>query len=303
MSVADYLEHYDATWAELMQHQDQFPLQEYGERSLLTTWTMSYEQVKGMDPLAAQLLDLWAFLYHGDVRAELVLARQSDKGQHSLTEEAAFGPVTKLSLQHSIGTLVQYSMVNTSAADRAPTIYPVVHAWCLHSLDRSTAQRFMAAALRLVARMAGSVGQGVGKDLGLSLAAHAKMIGMRVGMDGSEEAEQAEEYHQVVYFLSDRERSKEVENLYKRALRGKEKAWGAEYTSTLATVNNLGNLCKDQGKMAEAEVMYMQALRGKEKARGAEHRSTLRTINNLGVLYSEPRQDGGGDVHAGAEWV
>ncbi|KAF1817832.1 uncharacterized protein K489DRAFT_328752, partial [Dissoconium aciculare CBS 342.82] len=58
MGVLDYLEHYEATWAELMQNQDQFPLEEYGERSVLTTWTISYEQVKSMDPLAGRLLDL-----------------------------------------------------------------------------------------------------------------------------------------------------------------------------------------------------------------------------------------------------
>ena len=31
---------------------------------------------------------------------------------------------------------------------------------------------------------------------------------------------------------------------------------GPEHTSTLDTVNNLGNLYKNQGKMAEAEEMY-----------------------------------------------
>jgi tetratricopeptide (TPR) repeat protein len=287
MSVADYLEHYDATWAELMQKQDQFPLQEYGERSVLTTWTMSYEQVKDVDPLAAQLLNLWAFLYHGDVWAELVLTGQGDEAQRRPHEDVFFGPVTKLSLQHSIGTLVQYSMVNMSAADRAPTIHPVVHTWCLHSLDRSTAQRLTAAAIRLVARMAASVGQGVGKDLGLRLAAHAKVIGARVAICPPDEGEQALECHQIAYFLTDWEKSKEVENLYLRALRGDEKAWGAEHTSTLDTVNNLGNLYADQGKMAEAEAMYVRALRGYEKVWGAEHTSTLDTVNNLGLLYAD----------------
>jgi Tfp pilus assembly protein PilF len=50
--------------------------------------------------------------------------------------------------------------------------------------------------------------------------------------------------------------------MYMRALRGYEKAWGAEHTSTLDTVNNLGALYYGQGKMAEAEEMYMRALRG-----------------------------------------
>jgi tetratricopeptide (TPR) repeat protein len=57
----------------------------------------------------------------------------------------------------------------------------------------------------------------------------------------------------------------EAEEMLLRALRGKEKAWGAEHTSTLQTVNNLGNLYADQGKMAEAEEMYVRALRGYEK--------------------------------------
>jgi Tetratricopeptide repeat len=37
----------------------------------------------------------------------------------------------------------------------------------------------------------------------------------------------------------------ETEEMYVRALRGREKAWGVEHTSTLDTVNNLGNLYKD----------------------------------------------------------
>jgi Tetratricopeptide repeat len=49
-------------------------------------------------------------------------------------------------------------------------------------------------------------------------------------------------------------------------LRGKEKAGGAEHTSTLDTVNNLGNLYKGQGKMAVAEEMLLRALQGYEKA-------------------------------------
>jgi tetratricopeptide (TPR) repeat protein len=44
----------------------------------------------------------------------------------------------------------------------------------------------------------------------------------------------------------------ETEEMYQRALKGKEKALGVEHTSTLDTVNNLGSLYKDQGKLAEA---------------------------------------------------
>jgi hypothetical protein len=45
--------------------------------------------------------------------------------------------------------------------------------------------------------------------------------------------------------------------MFLQALQGKEKAWGAKHTSTLNTVNNLGNMYKNQGEMAEAEAMYL----------------------------------------------
>ena len=62
----------------------------------------------------------------------------------------------------------------------------------------------------------------------------------------------------------------EAEEMYMRALRGKEKAWGLEHTSTLNTVNNLGSLYSVQGKIAEAEEMYVRALHGYEKAVGKD---------------------------------
>jgi hypothetical protein len=57
---------------------------------------------------------------------------------------------------------------------------------------------------------------------------------------------------------------KEAEEMYLRALRGKEEAWGAKHTSTLDTVYNLGNLYKDHGEGAKAKVMYERAAEGYE---------------------------------------
>jgi tetratricopeptide (TPR) repeat protein len=39
--------------------------------------------------------------------------------------------------------------------------------------------------------------------------------------------------------------NEEAEEMSLRALRGQENAWGLEHTSTLDTVNNLGNLYAD----------------------------------------------------------
>ncbi|TAQ87453.1 hypothetical protein B7494_g4230 [Chlorociboria aeruginascens] len=77
--------------------------------------------------------------------------------------------------------------------------------------------------------------------------------------------------------------------MYQRALQGFEKAWGPKHTSTLETINNLGNLYADQGKLIEAEQMYQRALQGHEKAWGPDliftYVPALDTIFNLGLLF------------------
>jgi len=72
-----------------------------------------------------------------------------------------------------------------------------------------------------------------------------------------------------------------------RALEGFEEEWGAKNTSTLDTVNNLGNLYSKQGKLNKAKEMYGRALRGYEEAWGAKRTSTLDTVYNLGNLYKD----------------
>jgi tetratricopeptide (TPR) repeat protein len=77
--------------------------------------------------------------------------------------------------------------------------------------------------------------------------------------------------------------------MYERALRGYEKALGAEHTSTLHTVNNLGALYRNQGKLALAERMFERALQGYEKSLGTDNITTyipaLNTMWGLGALF------------------
>jgi hypothetical protein len=72
MAASTYVKYYDSTWRDLMKKHDRFPLQEYGDRSVLTTWKMSYKQVQSQSEEAAGLLRLWGFLDRGDLWYELV---------------------------------------------------------------------------------------------------------------------------------------------------------------------------------------------------------------------------------------
>jgi tetratricopeptide (TPR) repeat protein len=55
------------------------------------------------------------------------------------------------------------------------------------------------------------------------------------------------------------DRYEKAEQMYLRALAGREKALGLDHTSTLDTIPNLGNLYGDQGKLEVAEQMCTRA--------------------------------------------
>jgi hypothetical protein len=79
--------------------------------------------------------------------------------------------------------------------------------------------------------------------------------------------------HDLGYLYNDQGKMAEAEVMFLRALRGYEKAWGPEHTSTLGTLNNFRNLRCEQGKLLEVEEMCRRALTGLEKVHGSVHMS------------------------------
>src|ERR1700710_1632457 len=101
----------------------------------------------------------------------------------------------------------------------------------------------------------------------------------------------ADGYHNLGLLYADQGKLVEAEQMYQRALQGKEKAWGPEHTSTLNTVNNLGLLYAGLGRLKDAEKMYHRALQGYEKALGQEavkkYIPALKTSENLAALLQK----------------
>lgn len=72
-----------------------------------------------------------------------------------------------------------------------------------------------------------------------------------------------------------------AEELYLRALAGREKALGSDHIETLTTVHNLGTLYWNQDKLKKGELMIVRALIGFTKALGTDHASTINAARNL----------------------
>ncbi|KAH8595393.1 hypothetical protein B0O99DRAFT_155706 [Bisporella sp. PMI_857] len=284
ISFSDYLRLYKESWAKLQKRSP--VLGSYKDRTLHSTWQISFYYVEQRNPLSAKLLCLWAYFDNQDLWFELL--RHSDSADpewiRELTED-------ELSFHDAMRVLSNHGLVEVAKSSeewgesKGYSIHECVHLWTVHALN----QEWDSDLARLAVKFVGAHVPGV-EDVRpwliqrrlLQHAARCSFIAMK-GMIADDGIEWA--YHQLGLLYADQGKLAEAQSIYERALAGKEKALGTEHTSTLDTVNNLGILYKAQGKLAKAQSMYERALAGYEKALGAEHTSTLVTVNNLGLLY------------------
>ncbi|KAN0067101.1 HET domain containing protein [Elaphomyces granulatus] len=285
ISFSDYLRLYKASWARLLMTSPE--LNSYEDRTLYSTWQLSFDQVKQRNELSAKLLQLWAYFDNQDLWFEL-LRHGNSEGPDWIREltkdELRFNQTVRVLSDHG---LVEVDMSSQELIEsRGYSIHSCVHSWTVYVLnqewdydlaklalifvgshvpEKESANKWWLTQRRLLPHAA--------------RCSHAVLNGMVIddGMEGA--------LYNLGLLYADHGKLDEAEKMYQRALQGYEKAWGPDHTSTLDTVNNLGILYKFKGKLDEAEKMYQRALQGKEKVWGPDHTSTLDTVNNLGDLY------------------
>ncbi len=290
-NVSEYIGLYDQAWARLMEKQHLSTLREDANRSILTTWTLSFNSLRSQSEDAANLLMLWAFLDNRDLWYELLAPALDLAIADEVPRWFARCAGDKLEFKECIGLLLDYSFIDAKTGSSSFSMHSVLHHWCFHTFEEDKATMSWLA-LIIVASAVPSETVLRYSLIQRRLLPHCDHVYSMLQRH-LREAFKNREYlpslsgacHQLGNLYKNQGKMKEAEDVYLRALTGYEKAWGPEHTSTLDTVNNLGNLYLNQGKMKEAEDMYLRALAGYEKAWGPEHTSTLTTVNNLGNLY------------------
>ncbi|KAL8784584.1 MAG: hypothetical protein Q9195_008985 [Heterodermia aff. obscurata] len=273
-SFDEYLESYNDSWSDLSQYSR--GLMDYEDRTLFSTWNLSFQIVQAQDPEAAELLKLMAYLDNQDLWYELFHKDVKDA-------PAWWTEVTKsrARFNRAISTLHSYSLLEMSAGQCS--MHMCEHDWTLEYLNHQFDQERFRIAVHCVAANVKSDNESENWVTNRRVLPHARRFQnhraksvvdwKRIG---------PLETYRLAYLYYKNDMSVAAEEMYMRTLREYENQ-GLEHTETLNLVNNLGILYKDQGKLEKAENMYMRALRGYEK-QGIEH--TLKTINNLGLLYA-----------------
>ena len=240
ISFSDYLRLYKASWTRLLETSPE--LSSYEDRTLYSTWQLSFDHVKQRNELSAKLLQLWAYFDNQDIWFELLRHSNSKDPEwiRELTEdELSFNEAVRVLSDHG---LVEVDMSSQELIEsRGYSIHGCVHSWTIYVLNQEWDYDLAKLALKFVgSHVPGneSAKRWLTQRRLLQHAArcsHAVLNGM-VTDDGMEWA-----LYNLGLLYADQDKLDEAEKMYQCALRGEEKALGPDHTSTLDTVTQLGH--------------------------------------------------------------
>jgi tetratricopeptide (TPR) repeat protein len=292
MSTSTYVKYYNMTWKDLMKKESRYPLQEYADRSILTTWTMSYMQLKSQSEEAANLLKLWAFLDHGDLWYEMIAQAPKLTNDMDVPPWLLCTAKSDLEFCDSMGLLARYSLVDAGRGEAdSYSMHSVLHKWCFYLCEDSERSKFSGLATGLVASLVPSE-EGEYWKLQRRLLPHANRVYQMLPTNASEQASKADTagwqawiFYNLGMYFAEQDRLAEAETLYVAALAWYEQTLGREHRLTLDTAASLGNLYREQGKLTRAEQLLQRALEGRKLALGDEHILVFDTLSDLGNLF------------------
>src|SRR2546423_9723550 len=152
-SFSDYLQLYNNSWDDLRQYNNS-NLLDYDDRTLYSTWNVSYEQIQRRDPSAAELLRLMAYLGNQDLCYELFQAGADGQlfqagadGEPSWWSEVV---KSKVRFNYAMSKLHDYSLVEVGAGSY--NLHTCVHDWTLEFLNRSSNDKLYRLAVRCIGR-------------------------------------------------------------------------------------------------------------------------------------------------------
>jgi tetratricopeptide (TPR) repeat protein len=241
-----------------------------------TTWLISFEQIRQLDPLAADYLSFISCVAPKNI-------------PESLLPPLASSPVKR---ENAIGTLDAYSFITRGAADLAAdrAVEDTLH---VHRLVQLATRNWLKSkdqwhdwVEKALARLIEIVPFGGHKERKVWTAylPHAIHVVEPAELRNAEGTISL--LNRIGYCEWELGRYEAAVWAWKQLLRRRVKILGKEHPHTLASMNNLAQALSSQGKYTEAEQMHQETLALQEKVLGKEHPHTLTSMHNVALVLS-----------------
>jgi tetratricopeptide (TPR) repeat protein len=247
-----------------------------------TTWSLSFERVEQLDPLAADLLRCCAYLSPDAIPEQLLVEGAAQLGprlQAIATEPSL--------LDEAMGTLLRFSLVKRDSAEQTITVHRLVQAMLRGSVAAAEQCTWAERTTQAVQEAFPEVSDYRNWPRCQAYLPHALECVRFMDQCNPLFPDTGSLLYTVGYYLKLRAQYAEAEPLYQRAIAIGEQVLGPEHPTLATYLNNLALLYKDQGKYEQVEPLYQRALAIGEQVLGPEHPTLATYLNNLASLYQE----------------
>ncbi|HEU5383067.1 MAG TPA: DUF2225 domain-containing protein [Ktedonobacteraceae bacterium] len=249
-SFATYSEQYQRRRAEVLQRRGKRFIGH--EMSVAATFSLAFERVEALNPLAADVLHICSLLHHEAIPEEFFGIGAPHLGPRLATE--------KESLDLTLGTLLDYSLISRHPKTKIVTLHRVVQAVLQDNLSEQERKEWTERVIIAMDAVFPHHLEHTSWTQCDRYIAHALVCATAREQEHLALLEGASLLKRLGWYLRDRARYEEAEQVLKRALAIQEKILGAGHRTTGHILNELAHLCYKRGNLEEAEELYEQAL-------------------------------------------
>ncbi|KAE8341959.1 hypothetical protein BDV24DRAFT_162839 [Aspergillus arachidicola] len=277
-----YLQEYENRWN--IDPRRPVKLQEYQERTLYTTWDISYNRLMKDDPEAAAVLRIMAYFDNQSLWYELFHAGLKDGCPlyDVISDEISFnGAMT---------VLAEYSILEFHSGLKEWSMHKCVHDWVSATLRKAVGpQGYWYAFDCLSESIEGSDEESLAYTHYSRYVPHAKHLSqsrfLKSDIIEMITAERLRAVKGITSLLRHQTQYESAERLLKSFLQS-QAAYDRDDDVTLTLMHHLGYLYLEQTKYSEAKELLGRALTGVEKIPGANNLSLVGIRMNLGHVYT-----------------
>ncbi|RDL35195.1 uncharacterized protein BP5553_07126 [Venustampulla echinocandica] len=247
--------------------------------AVITTWQISFEQIRKTRPAAAELLLLMAMFDRQGIPESILYA-----GRDRIQFEDAVAPLTSSSLIKAQNMKQPEQQVREHLFEMHDLVQLATTKWL--EVQKQVG-RWQKTSLQIIATAFPS-GQHETWAACRVLLPHARKALGYVLEETEAKLDRARITDNTVFYFLLAGEYAAAEQIGRTAVAGREEVLGVEHPDTLTIVSHLGWVLERQGKYEEAEAMHWQALEGYRKVLGVEHPNTLTRMANLAsTLWSQ----------------
>ena len=248
--------------------------------SIITSWQISFEHIRGARPSAAGLLSLMSFFNHQGI-PDFVLREYVNNADGYPEEDR------ELEFEDDLATLRSYSLVMVDIAG---------HTFEMHRLVQFAMGRWLESyghldlwRRKFLKVMSTTFPTGDFENWGVCqrLFAHAEVVGAQEPADEDSLCEWSGILTNAAWYARAKGMYGVAEKTVKKAISARERVLGMEHFDTLTSVSVLALVLRYQGKYEAAEETSRRALEGFEKTLGKEHHNTLICVNNHALVLRD----------------